>query len=254
MAVIPGPWSLVTGPSMKLLDLTLRTAEENVALDEALLDAAEAGEVEDEVLRLWEPAEGMVVIGRSSRAGVEVNLEACQAEGVSVLRRASGGAAIVSGRGCLMYAVVLRYRGREQLRMLDEAHRHVLGIVGKAVSRFAAGVEHAGTSDLAIGGQKFSGNSVRCKREHLLYHGTLLYNFDLSLVARLLRMPPRQPEYREGRGHLDFVMNLPVAASDLRQALITEFAADQALTNWPQALTDRLVAERYSLPAWNFDR
>ena len=55
---------------MRLLDLTLPTAAENVALDEALLDAAEAaseqGSEEPEVLRLWEPTQFFVVVGRSS--------------------------------------------------------------------------------------------------------------------------------------------------------------------------------------------
>jgi lipoate---protein ligase len=239
---------------VKLLDLTLPTPEENLALDEALLEAAEEGGLQDEVLRLWEPAQPLVVIGRSSRAAEEVNLETCRGLGVSVLRRCSGGAAIASGARCLMYAVVLRYQGREHLRMLDEAHRFVLGIVGGAIGGLTGAVEQAGTSDLAIAGRKFSGNSLRCKRGHLLYHGTLLYNFDLSLVSRLLRMPPRQPEYREGRSHADFVMNLPLSASELRQALTTGFGADQQLREWPRDLTNRLVAERYSQHSWNFDR
>ncbi len=41
---------------MHLLDLTLDSPIENIALDEALLDAAEAAPDENgEVLRLWEP-------------------------------------------------------------------------------------------------------------------------------------------------------------------------------------------------------
>ena len=44
-----------------------------------------------------------------------------------------------------------------------------------------------GTSDLAIGDLKFSGNSARCRRRWLLYHGTLLYDFPLSLVAQCLQ-------------------------------------------------------------------
>ena len=54
---------------MKLLELTLPTPAENLALDEALLDAAEAGELPDEVLRLWEPSQPLVVVGRSIPAG-----------------------------------------------------------------------------------------------------------------------------------------------------------------------------------------
>src|SRR5262245_57428061 len=103
---------------MLLLDLTLPSAAENVALDEALLDAAESGEAQNEVLRLWESPEPLVVVGRSSRVGAEVDLDTCRAGNVPVLRRPSGGAAIVAGPGCLMYSVVLRYAGREHLRLL----------------------------------------------------------------------------------------------------------------------------------------
>jgi len=70
---------------MKLLDLTLPTPAENVALDEALLDAAEAGEINDEVLRLWESPTVAVVVGRSSRVEEEVNLVACQEAGIPIL-------------------------------------------------------------------------------------------------------------------------------------------------------------------------
>jgi lipoate---protein ligase len=239
---------------VKLLDLTLPTPAENVALDEALLDAAETGELNDDVLRLWESLQPMVVIGRSSRVAEEVDLAACDAAGVPVLRRASGGAAIVAGPGCLMYGLVLRYAGREHLRMLDQAHQHVLGAVASALGKIVPGVQHVGTSDLAIGNQKFSGNSVRCKREHLLYHGTLLYAFDLPLVERLLRMPPRQPVYRNGRSHDKFIANLDVSATDLKRALIEGFAAAQPLAEWPRSRTEQLVGERYLLAAWNRQR
>jgi lipoate---protein ligase len=240
--------------AMKLLDLTLATAAENVALDQALLDSAEDGQLADDVLRLWEPARPMVVVGRSSRMEDEVDLAACRSAGIPVLRRASGGAAIVTGPGCLMYAVVQRYAGREHLRLLDELHRHVLGIVVKAVGTLTGGAAYVGTSDLAIGGRKFSGNSVRCKRDHFLYHGTLLYEFDLPLFGRLLRMPPRQPEYRGGRMHAEFVMNLPVAGGDLRRAIATTFGAVESLNDWPQDLMQRLAGQRYSQDAWNYER
>jgi lipoate-protein ligase A len=239
---------------MKLLDLTLPTPAENVALDEALLDAAEAGDLPGDVLRLWESPQPIVVVGRSSRVAEEANVEACGQANVPVLRRASGGAAIVAGSGCLMYAVILQYAGREHLRLIDEAHRYVLGVVAAAVGTLKNVVQHVGTSDLAMGGRKISGNSVRCKREHFLYHGTLLYAFDLSLIARLLRMPPRQPEYRIGRLHDEFVANLPVNGADLRQALSAGFDAKEVLEYWPQALTQQLVEERYSQAAWNLQR
>ena len=239
---------------MKLLELTLPTPAENLALDEALLDAAEAGELADEVLRLWEPAGPMVVVGRSSRVAEEVNLGACRAANVPVLRRSSGGAAIVAGPGCLMYSVVLRYEGRQHLRMIDQAHEHVLGIVASVLSSLIPGVERRGTSDLAIGNHKFSGNSLRCKREHLLYHGTLLYDFDLMLIGRLLRMPPRMPDYRGGRQHGEFVRNLEVARDRIVGCLEAAFGATEAMVAWPRESMQRLAADRYLADAWNLAR
>lgn len=239
---------------MLFLDLTLPSAAENVALDEALLDAAEAGELHEEVLRLWESPAPAVVLGRSSVASLEANLAACRAEHVPVIRRSSGGSAIVAGPGCLMYGIVLRYAGREHLRLLDEAHKHVLSAVAAALGTLVADIRQLGTSDLAIGRRKFSGNSVRCKRDHLLYHGTLLYDFDLRLIERLLLEPPRQPDYRLGRPHGEFVTNLEIPGSVLRSVLTDQFAAHKPLVDWPAERTVRLVARRYSSGAWNLQR
>jgi len=235
---------------MKLLDLTLATPAENLALDEALLDAADAGS-RDEVLRIWEPAEHFVVTGRSSQVELEVNVGACRQRGVPILRRASGGAAIVAGPGCLLYSVILGYSRRPDLRMLDRAHAFVLSRVAGGLKSLGLAAELRGTSDLAIEGHKVSGNSLRCKRDHLLYHGTLLYDFDLTLVGELLRMPPRQPEYRAGRPHGRFVANLPVGADGLRRALVAAFEADKPLDDWPREQTTRLVASRYGRDDWN---
>ena len=75
---------------MNLLDLTLPSPAENIALDEALLDAAESGGG-GEVLRVWESPVHFVVLGAGCRAAEDVELERCAAEGVPVLRRCSGG-------------------------------------------------------------------------------------------------------------------------------------------------------------------
>ena len=112
-------------------------------------------------------------------------------------------------------------------------------------------MECRGTSDLALAGRKFSGNSARLRRNHLLYHGTLLYDFPLDLVDRCLAMPPRMPAYREGRPHEGFLVNLPVPAETIRKALGDAFAADDLCDSWPKHRTADLVAEKYSLPEWH---
>jgi lipoate-protein ligase A len=170
-----------------------------------------------------------------------------------------------------MYALVLSYEEFPMLRSIDAAHRFVLARMTSGLQTVVPNVTCRGTSDLVVsdqsacvpaenapsdgdarhGDKKFSGNSLRCKRGHLLYHGTLLYNFDLSLVERLLGTPPRQPKYRAGRSHGQFICNLPTTAEQLREAISAAWNADEPLGDWPEAEMARLVAEKYSRDEWN---
>lgn len=238
---------------MKLLDLTLPTFAENLALDESLLEEVERDEHADEVLRIWEPTQTAVVVGRSSRIAEEVNVSVCERESVAILRRCSGGTSVVLGPGCLAYAVILRYDRHPDvpLRMIDELHRFVLGTIASGLQTAGWNVEHVGISDLAIAGRKVSGNSLRCKRNASLYHGTLLYDFPLDLLAACLATAPRQPEYRAGRSHRDFVTNLPATRSQLIDALTTSWSIDGTCSQWPQAHVAELVQERYGQEAWH---
>jgi lipoate-protein ligase A len=236
---------------MHLLDLTLGTPEENLALDDALLEAAEESDRPRETLRLWESPGPVVVVGRSSHVALEVNSAACRECGIPVLRRSSGGAAIVVARGCLMYALVLSYDLRPALRSLDAAHRFVLETTLTALRPLAPGVTRQGTSDLTLGESKFSGNSMRCKRRNFLYHGTLLYDFPLSLIEQCLAMPPRQPAYRNGRAHRAFVINLPAPVDVLREALVEAWKARNIDQDWPRQRVRDLVVQRYSRREWN---
>ncbi len=189
----------------------------NVALDEALLERADG-----EYLRLWESPTPVVVVGRSAPIEREVDAAACAAANVPVVRRPSGGQTVLIGPGCLMYAVVLDLALRPELAAIDRAHQFVLGRMLAALRTLEPNIEIAGTSDLVLTGdppRKFSGNALRLKRTHLLYHGTLLYDFDLDLVERLLKPPVRQPAYRAERTHREFLTNFPASRSEIEAAI-----------------------------------
>ncbi|MFV1966296.1 MAG: biotin/lipoate A/B protein ligase family protein [Pirellulaceae bacterium] len=240
---------------MKLLDLTLDQVSGNLALDEALLEMAESAAAPLEIFRIWESPQLAAVVGRSSKVRNEVNLEVCSQREIPVLRRCSGGASVLIGPGCLMYAVVLSYERRPGLRSIEEAHRFVLGRIAAAVAPLvSAEVKLLGTSDLAIRDCKFSGNSLRCRRTHLLYHGTVLYGFPIALIDRCLLTPPRQPEYRAGRAHGQFVANVSVPVDTLRRALIDAWPSPDELIDWPREYTQKLVSQRYGNDEWNLSR
>jgi lipoate-protein ligase A len=234
---------------MQVLDLTLPAAAENLALDEALLLEAEAGRG-GEALRLWEWPRPAVVLGAGCVLADDVDEAACRADGVPVLRRASGGGTVLLGPGCLCYSLVLAYDRGPALREITPSYVYILGRVSDALAGLLSGIEQAGTSDLMEGGLKFSGNAQQRKRDHLLHHGTLLYDFDLSLFGRYLRMPARQPEYRGRREHAAFVRNLPAEAGELKRRVRAAWAANEEMAGWPREAVRQLADDKYTREDW----
>ena len=76
-------------------------------------------------------------------------------------------------------------------------------------------------SDLALldGEKKFSGNAQHRGRNYILHHGTILYDFDLSVIPRFLKMPRDIPPYRRDRSHLEFVANVGLKAAIIKAAV-----------------------------------
>ncbi len=210
---------------MLFFERTLGEPQANVSLDDELLLAAEQGTGPQQVLRLWEPPRPFVVLGRSSSPDAEVNLPVCQQLDLPIVRRSSGGATIVTGPGCLMYALVLPWTSSSGRPAIDQLHGQVLDRLVGALAPCLPGVARQGTSDLVWAGRKFSGNSLRICRRHFLYHGTLLYDFPLELITRCLHTPLRQPAYRDGRTHSEFLVNCSLSRAGLTSALAAAWNA-----------------------------
>ena len=233
---------------MKLLDYTHPDPATNLALDEALLVAAEAG-TGGEVLRLWELPAYAVVVGSGGSVTIDVNAPACEADGVPVLRRASGGGTVVLGPGCLCFSLVLSYDRAPRLNEIPASNRYILARVLNALVPLVPAVVE-GSSDLAVGGVKFSGNAQQRKRRFFLHHGTLLCGFDLARVTKYLNAPERQPEYRRDRPHAEFVANLPASAEEVKELLIREWQPEGDYAPLPLDTARELVTDKYARDEW----
>jgi lipoate-protein ligase A len=233
---------------MKYLDLTLSSGPENLACDEALLDRLEESG-EGEALRFYEPAGYFVVLGYANRALRETRFAECEAGGLPVLRRSSGGGAVLQGPGCLNFALVLR-ADRAETETVHAANRFIMERHRAWLQEMLPGlVRVEGHTDLSWNGRKFSGNAQRRKRRCLLFHGTFLLGFDLSQVDRWLAHPSAEPDYRAGRRHDEFLVNLPLAASVVKARLREGWGAKEPLGNPPDWAA--LAASRYGRPEWN---
>jgi lipoate-protein ligase A len=236
---------------MHFFDLTLPSLEENLALEEALLLAAEAGQG-GEVLRFWEWSKYAIVLGSGGKLVADVDLAACEADGIAIARRSSGGGTVLLGPGCLLYTLILDYQRHPALGGIASSYQYVLRLVAEGLGGLALGAVFDGTSDLAIDCRKFSGNSQQRKQRFMLHHGTLLYDFDLARAGRYLHMPEKQPDYRAGRSHQDFMMNLSGRRSEMIEAIAKIWDAFAEPQAWLPAMSHvpQLVVVKYSQVAW----
>ena len=242
---------------MQRLDIDFTTPAENLAADEAMLDVCERGDGE-ETLLFWEPRETFVVVGYANKVATEVNIAACEAKGVPIFRRCSGGGTVVQMRGGLNYSLILRITETGPTRNITSANQFIMEKNRAAIEAefkikdSKLNIAVAGHTDLCLGEKKFAGNSQRRRKNFLLFHGTLLLDCELPLIGELLQMPSLQPDYRASRPHSDFVTNLNLPAAQVKAALAKEWNAGTELKNFPREEISRLAREKYSTREWNF--
>lgn len=247
----------MASPRIPLFDYTAVSAAEDLALDEALCNTLERavrqgqGAEGYEVLRVWERPEPCVVMGVGGRRAREVNLETCA--GVPVLRRVSGGGTVVLGPGCLCFSLVLSLDLRPELREIRSSYSRILEPIARALADREPGLNVRGIADLSRYEKKVSGNAQRRQKHSLLHHGTLLYDFDVRLMARHLQHPPKMPEYRQDRAHEDFVTQLEGPRSALVKALAEAWNASAELEFQRPDIAE-LMSQRYSLASWHEKR
>lgn len=214
---------------MQFINSFFNSPFETIALDEELLIKAEKGE-RRETLRFWEAKEYFVVVGRAGKIPEECFVKQCQNDGVRIIRRISGGGAVLQGPGCLNYSLILSYDRDERFRNIRVSYEIILKTVKDSLSVIPARAEiHPDNikfhpiSDLAFNGKKFSGNAQARKKKFFLHHGTILYDFDIDKISKYLKHPSKEPEYRQKRTHKDFLTNIPIDSAAFKEAIKRRF-------------------------------
>jgi lipoate---protein ligase len=237
---------------MVCLDLTCSGIALNLALDEALLIEADAGRGV-RLLRFWEPADYAIVLGASCRLADDVHVDACQADGVPIVRRTSGGGTVVVGPGTLNVSVILPETAAPGLSTVDGAHRFVLDYIARSIQRAGPRVTVAGLGDLVIEGRKCGGSAQRRLRDWFMVHCSILYDFPIERIVRYLATPRRQPEYRQGRDHENFLSNLGLPRNILMDAVRGDCIGSPLSFQAPAvppAVIETLMSEKFANRAW----
>lgn len=160
--------------------------------------------------RVWTVDHPVVVIGRSVQAEEEVNMQFCRDHGIAVLERPSGGRSVLIGPGTIQYSFTLPYLLDEELGSIAGAKSYCNRLL-QSCSPALAALTQDRSGDLTRNGRKIAGLALKRGRAAMLLHGTILIDADLGLIARALRHPKREPHYRSGRTHEEFLTNLSAA-------------------------------------------
>jgi lipoate-protein ligase A len=238
--------------AMSLLELTLETAEANLALDEALLIEADEGRA-GAVLRFWDFPRFAVVLGASRRLADDVRVDACRDDGVPIVRRSSGGGTVVIGPGALNVTVILPGSAAPGLSAVDRAQHYVLDRIAGALRAAEPAVAVEGSGDLTVARRKFAGSAQRRLKTWFLVHCTILHAFPLERIVRYLTVPVRQPAYRAGRTHEDFLMNLGLPRTILHGLIRSAWSPSSSLSpvaDVPRDLLETLLSERFANRSW----
>lgn len=180
-------------------------------------------------IKAWTSPEYSLILGASQKPEKELNLDHVVGDQIPIYRRRGGGGTVLLGPRGLCYA--LRFKKQSKYGIHDYLSKGTGLLQGLLESNFDLSTHQRGTSDLCIEQKKILGCSLYMPRDYVLYLASVLYQDETERISKYLAHPSREPEYRAGRLHKDFVTSLETHIDDM---------PDQ---NWfCQALIERAMA------------
>jgi len=258
----------------------------NMAVDEALLRGRITGEAPPTVRFYgWRPP--TVSVGYGQPLDGRLDLEACRRLGIGLVRRPTGGSAILHEASDheVTYSVVARAEDAagfgdvlETYRILGAALAAGLGRLGvhaevvplvRAGRRGAAPTfcfARAGAYELAVEGRKLSGSAQRRQGGAFLQHGSVVLDVDPDRLRAVFPGPPESPRPPESPGPGDPLAGMTTLAAVLGrrvgfEAVVIALAEGLGeglgarlrpggLSPAETELIERLVLEKYGTEAW----
>ncbi len=186
---------------------TENTLENSVLVREYNLpDFNVLGNESDFGFTLWQPDDIYVILGRANNSNDALHSGEVLKDGVKVYKRPSGGESVVLSPRMLVFSAKFKNDSlanpKNIFRLVNNA------LIRQFTSIGITGVHSKGISDLSIGNRKILGSSMYLNGKTLFYHAVLNISEDVSIISKYLKHPSREPDYREGRPHHQFVTSI----------------------------------------------
>ncbi len=245
--------STIKYDKIRTLETGFNPAVTNMAIDEALMETV--GEVP--ILRIygWHPP--AVSIGYFQSMNEEVNFAKCREIGVDVVRRLTGGGAVLHE-----FELTYSFISREYPKNIMESYRWICDAIVMSINRLGFDANFVPLNDIVIAGKKVSGNAQTRRKGVLLQHGTILLGVDVNKMFSVLKVPSEKLRDKIIKDAKERVTSLAgTTFDDMATSLKTSFAAKFESKLITDALSTkeisraRWLAERkYSSKEWNLRR
>ena len=223
----------------------------NLALEELIASC-----IEDDVFMLWRNRSA-VIVGRNQNTAAEVDSSYAKENDIQIVRRMTGGGAVYHDLGNINYTICTAGRQLE-----DSAFSRNAACVVEALNRMNVPAEFSGRNDIIVDGKKISGSAKTVLSSRTLFHGTMLFDTDLSVLTKVLTPDPDKIRAKGIKSVRSRVGNLREILPDMEvEEFISAFTNEiisinnAVLEDIPQELqlkAEQLANEKYRSWQWNY--
>lgn len=182
---------------IRVIDTKALSAAENMALDEAILEAREENLIPDTIRFLsFEPH--CALVGFFQNVENEIRESFCAQEGIEINRRITGGGALywgVKDIGWEIFASADRFAAK--ISKFEDYYGLFCDAASRGINQFGLKSDFRPRNDIEIDGKKISGSGGTSIRECFMFQGTLLVDINLEIMLRALRIPVEKLRYSE---------------------------------------------------------
>jgi lipoate-protein ligase A len=224
----------------------------NMALDEALL--TNLADYDTPILRLycWQPP--CVSIGYFQSMEEEVDVLKCSNMGVDVVRRITGGGAVLHEFELTYTFITKNYPAK-----ILESYQLICEPVVLCLNRLGYSAQYDPLNDIVVDNKKVSGNAQTRKNNTLLQHGTILLDVDVEKMFSMLKVPSEKIKdkmIKDVKARVTGInRSFEEVASNLKESFAEIFGTQiikDTLSVKEKQDTEKLVIEKYSSRQWNW--
>jgi lipoate-protein ligase A len=226
----------------RLLDTGLRPAAQNIALNRALLEARQENDGPSTLRFLrFEPC---ALLGYHQSAEQELNLDYCNQQSITIQRRITGGGALYFDSTQIGWELYLHKRELRTADMTTVARR-ICVAAARGISTLGVDAQFRPRNDIEVDGRKISGTGGAFDGDALMYQGTLLIEFDVEKMLRVLKIPAEKlsdkaiASARERVANLADLLGQVPSMAQVQSALAGTFAEEFDVEFIPALLTGR---------------